>query len=148
MQLDINEIMAILPHRPPFLLVDRILDMEPGVWAKALKNVSMNETFFQGHFPQQPVMPGVLQIEAMAQAGACAILTLEEYKGKIAYLAAVDKAKFRSRVVPGDQLLLQVEIVKRKAFAGIGRGVASVDGKTCAEAEFTFMIGPAQAETI
>jgi len=90
-------------------------------------------------------MPGVLQIEAMAQAGACAILTLEEYRGRVAFLAAVDKAKFRAQVVPGDQLILTVEIVKRKAFAGIGHGVATVDGKTCAEAEFTFMIGPGTA---
>ncbi len=139
--MDINEIMQILPHRPPFLLIDRIEEMEPGSRAVAIKNVTMNEPFFPGHFPQEPVMPGVLIVEAMAQAGACAILCMEEYKGKTPYFGAVDNAKFRAKVVPGDTLRLEVSIVKLKKMAGIGQGVAYVNGKKVAEAQLTFMIG-------
>ena len=141
MTMDIKEIMSILPHRYPFLLIDRITDMTPGHKVTAIKNITMNEQFFTGHFPQEPVMPGVLIIEAMAQAGGVAILSLDGFKGKLAYLAAVDNAKFRGKVVPGDNLRLEVEIIKMKSVAGIGKGVAYVNDKKVAEAEITFMIG-------
>ncbi len=139
--LDIKEIKEILPHRYPFLLVDRVLEIEEGKRCVALKNVSANEPFFQGHFPQEPVMPGVLIIEALAQTGAVAMLSMDEFKGKIAFFGGIDKAKFRGKVVPGDTLRLEVEMIKIKRNAGIGKGVAYVDGKKVAEGEFTFMIG-------
>jgi len=138
---DINAIMKIIPHRPPFLLIDKITDMVEGQSVTAIKNVSMNEPFFVGHFPQEPVMPGVLIVEAMAQAGAFCILSMPDYAGKIAYFGGLDKVKFRRKVVPGDVLTLSVEIVKLKNIAGIGKGVAMVDGQKVAEAEFTFIIG-------
>lgn len=139
--MNIQEIQAVLPHRFPFLLVDRVLEIEEGKKITAIKNVTMNEQFFQGHFPQEPVMPGVLIIEALAQAGAIAILSMEEYKGKIVYFGAIDKAKFRGKVVPGDTLRFEVEIVKLKKAAGIGYGIAYVGDKKVAEGELTFMIG-------
>lgn len=139
--MDIKEIMEIIPHRYPFLLIDKVIEIEEGKKIVAIKNVTMNEQFFQGHFPVEPVMPGVLIIEAMAQAGACAILSMEEYKGKIAYFGAINNAKFRGKVVPGDTLRLEVELLKLKKVAGIGKGVAYVGDKKVAEAEFTFMIG-------
>jgi len=139
--LGINEIQEIIPHRYPFLLVDRIEELEEGKRVVAYKNVTMNEYFFQGHFPQEPVMPGVLIIEALAQAGAVALLLMEKYKGKIAYFTGIDKAKFRQRVVPGDTLKLEVEIIKIKGPAGIGKALATVNGKTAAEAELMFFIG-------
>ncbi len=139
--MDIQEIMAIIPHRPPFLLIDRIEEMVQGERVVAIKNVTMNEPFFQGHFPGKPVMPGVLIIEAMAQAGAAAILSMEEYKGKIAFFGGINKAKFRRQVIPGDVLRLEVEIVKLKQNAGIGQGIAYVGDKKAAEGEFVFMIG-------
>lgn len=139
--MNIQEIQAVLPHRFPFLLVDRVLEIEEGKKITAIKNVTMNEQFFQGHFPQEPVMPGVLIIEALAQAGAIAILSMEEYKGKIVYFGAIDKAKFRGKVVPGDTLRFEVEIVKLKKSAGIGYGIAYVGDKKVAEGELTFMIG-------
>jgi len=140
-KMDIKEIMKIIPHRYPFLLIDRIINIEEGKKVTAIKNVSINEQFFEGHFPKEPVMPGVLIIEAMAQAGACAIMTMDEYKEKTAYFGAIDNAKFRGKVVPGDTLRLEVEIVKLKKVAGIGKGVAYVGDKKVAEAEITFMIG-------
>lgn len=141
MSMNIQEIMSVLPHRQPFLLIDRVEDMEAGKRITAIKNVTMNEPFFQGHFPGEPVMPGVLIVEAMAQAGAVAILSLDEYRGKTAYFGAIDQAKFRQKVVPGDSLWLEVEIVKLKRAAGIGKGCAYVgDTKVC-EATLTFMIG-------
>lgn len=139
--MDINEFMKVIPHRYPFLLVDRIDEIVEGEKVVATKNVTMNEPFFQGHFPQLPVMPGVLIIEAMAQAGAVAVLSKEEFKGKIAFLAAVDKAKFRKNVVPGDTLRLEVELLKLKKNAGVAKGIAYVGDKKAAEAEITFMIG-------
>lgn len=141
MMMDINEIMSIIPHRQPFLLVDRIIEMIPGESVTALKNVSMNEPFFAGHFPQEPVMPGVLIVEAMAQAGAVAILSMEEFKGKTAYFGGIKNAKFKKKVIPGDTLRLEVSIVKLKKNAGVGQGIAYVDGKVAAQAEFIFMIG-------
>ena len=122
--MDIKEIMNILPHRHPFLLIDRVVEMEEGKKCVALKNVTMNEPFFQGHFPQEPVMPGVLIIEALAQTGAVAMLSMDEFKGKIAFFGGIDKAKFRGKVVPGDTLRLEVEMIKIKRNAGIGKGVA------------------------
>lgn len=139
--MDINQIMEFLPHRYPFLLIDKIIEIVPGEKVVAQKNVTMNEQFFQGHFPGKPVMPGVLIMEALAQAGACVVLSLEENKGKIAYLGAMDKCKFRKQVVPGDVLMLEMEIIKLKKNAGVGKAVALVDGKKVAEAEIMFMIG-------
>ncbi|MBV7389907.1 MULTISPECIES: 3-hydroxyacyl-ACP dehydratase FabZ [Enterococcus] len=139
--LTIEEIKEIIPHRYPMLLIDRVEELEAGKSIKAKKNVSMNEPFFQGHFPHEPVMPGVLIIEAMAQAGAVALLSLEDFKGKTAYFGGIDKAKFRRKVTPGDTLILEVELTKVKANAGMGKGIAYVDGKKVAEAELTFMIG-------
>lgn len=138
--LNIEQIMEIIPHRPPFLLIDRVDEMEPGVSITATKNVTMNEPFFGGHFPGKPVMPGVLIVEAMAQAGAVAILSLEEFKGKIALFGAMDKVKFRRQVVPGDVLRFEVSILKLKKNAGVGKGIAYVGDKKAAEGEFTFLI--------
>ncbi|WP_159722699.1 3-hydroxyacyl-ACP dehydratase FabZ [Enterococcus sp. CSURQ0835] len=139
--LTIEQIKEIIPHRYPFLLIDRVEELEPGKRVKAKKNVSVNEPFFQGHFPHEPVMPGVLIVEAMAQAGAVALLSLEDFKGKTAYFGGIDKAKFRKKVVPGDTLILEIELTKVRSAAGVGKGIAYVDGKKVAEAELTFMIG-------
>ena len=139
--MDINEIMKILPHRPPFLLIDRVEEIVEGEKIVAIKNVTMNEPYFVGHFPQEPVMPGVLIVEAMAQAGAVAVLSMDQFKGKTAYFGGIDKAKFRRKVVPGDTLRIEVEIIKLKMNAGIGKGTAYVDGKKAYEAEITFLIG-------
>ncbi|MBE9895990.1 MULTISPECIES: 3-hydroxyacyl-ACP dehydratase FabZ [unclassified Enterococcus] len=139
--LTIQEIKEIIPHRYPMLLVDRVEELEEGKRVVAKKNVTINEPFFQGHFPHEPVMPGVLIVEAMAQAGAVALLSLENFRGKTAYFGGLDKAKFRKKVTPGDTLILEVEIIKVKSAAGIGKGIAYVDGKKVAEAELTFMIG-------
>ena|SRR3712207_1406958 len=141
MVLGIKEIQEIIPHRYPFLLVDRVEELEPGKRAVGYKNVTMNEYFFQGHFPEEPVMPGVLQIEALAQLGAIALLSMEEFKGKIAYFGGINKAKFRHKVVPGDVLKLEVEIIKMKGPAGIGKAIATVNGKKAAEAEIIFAVG-------
>ncbi|MDE7156417.1 MAG: 3-hydroxyacyl-ACP dehydratase FabZ [Lachnospiraceae bacterium] len=139
--LGIREIMEIIPHRQPFLLLDRVEELEPGVRAVAYKNVTYNEPFFAGHFPQEPVMPGVLMVEALAQAGAVAILSLEENKGKTAYFGGINNARFRKKVVPGDVLKLECEIIKRKGPIGVGSAKASVNGEVVVNAELTFMIG-------
>jgi len=139
--LDIKEIMKIIPHRNPFLLIDKIEELEPGKRAVGYKNVTMNEPFFQGHFPEEPIMPGVLIIEALAQTGAVAILSLPEYKGKIGYFAGIDGVRFKRKVVPGDTLKLEVEIIKRKGPIGVGKAVATVDGKIAVTGELTFAIG-------
>ena len=138
--MDINEIKEILPHRYPFLLIDKVISME-GNKIVAIKNVTVNENYFQGHFPSEAVMPGVLIIEALAQTGAVAILSKNEFKGKIAYFAGIDKAKFRRKVIPGDILRLEVEITKLRGRAGIGYGIAYVDDKKVCEGELTFMVG-------
>ncbi|GLB31825.1 3-hydroxyacyl-[acyl-carrier-protein] dehydratase FabZ [Lacrimispora amygdalina] len=141
MMLGIKEIQEIIPHRHPFLLVDCIEELEPGVRAAGYKCVTYDESFFRGHFPEEPVMPGVLIIEALAQVGAAAILSMEENKGKIAYFGGIDKAKFKKKVIPGSKLKLECEIIKRKGPVGVGKAVATVDGKIAASAELTFMIG-------
>ena len=142
MKLTTKEIMEIIPHRHPFLLVDTIEDMEPGVRAVGRKCVTYNEPFFAGHFPQEPIMPGVLQIEALAQVGAVAILSKPENKGKTAYFGAINNAKFKNKVVPGDVLTLEVEIIKAKGPIGVGKARAvNQDGKVAAMAELTFAVG-------
>lgn len=140
MQLNSNEIQQILSHRYPFLLVDKIVELEPGKSAKGIKCVSANEMQFMGHFPQMHVMPGVLIIEALAQTGACAILCEEENKGKIAFFGGIKNARFRKQVVPGDVLELSCEIISRRGPVGIGKATATVDGKIAVTAELTFAI--------
>ena len=135
-----KEIMEIIPHRQPFLLVDTIEELEPGVRAVGKKCVTYNEPFFAGHFPGNPVMPGVLIIEALAQTGAVALLLEEENKGKIALFGGIKNARFRQQVVPGDVLELHCEIVSRKGPVGIGKATAYVDGKVAVSAELTFAI--------
>ncbi|WP_297423449.1 3-hydroxyacyl-ACP dehydratase FabZ [Clostridium sp.] len=141
--LNINEIKEIIPHRYPMLLIDRVveMDIEDKMFVKGYKNVSANEAYFQGHYPQEPIMPGVLQIEALAQAGAVAILSMEKYKGKTPLFAGTNKVRFKNKVVPGDRLDLYCEIIKIKGPIGVGKGIASVDGKTVCEAEILFAIG-------
>lgn len=141
MELNSNQIQEIIPHRYPFLLIDRITELEPGISASGIKNVSVNEYFFQGHFPQEHVMPGVLIIEALAQVGAVAILSLEENRGKIAYFGGIKKAKFKRKVIPGDTLLLKIEIVRSMGPVGVGQATATCNGETCVEAELTFALG-------
>lgn len=139
--LTVQEICEIIPHRHPFLLVDYIEDYEPGEFAVGYKCVTYREDFFRGHFPQEPIMPGVLTVEALAQVGAVAILSKEENRGKIAYFGGIQKCKFKGKVVPGDKLKLETRIIKQKGPLGIGEAVASVNGKVVVSAELTFMIG-------
>jgi 3-hydroxyacyl-[acyl-carrier-protein] dehydratase len=137
--LTINEIMKYLPHRYPFLLVDRIVDLKPGERALGVKNVTINEPFFQGHFPGQPIMPGVLVIEAMAQvAGVTAFSSGME--GKSVYFMSIDNAKFRRPIVPGDQVMMEIKVLKQRGNVWKFSGVATVDGKPVAEAEFAAMV--------
>ena len=142
MRLGIKEIQEIIPHRHPFLLIDFIDELEPGVRAVGYKSVTFNEPQFNGHFPGQPVIPGVLMIEALAQVGAVAILSLPENKGKTAFFGGINNAKFRQMVLPGDRLKLECEIIKRKGPVGVGKAVATnADGKVAVSAELTFVVG-------
>jgi len=138
--LSIDDIQRILPHRYPFLLVDRILDMEPEKRVVGIKNVTVNEAFFQGHFPGKPVMPGVLVIEAMAQVGAAGILAMSEFEGKIALFAGIDKARFRRQVVPGDQLRIEVNVLRLRGSVGKSEARAYVGEDLAAEAELMFAV--------
>ncbi len=141
MRLGIKEIQEIIPHRHPFLLIDFIDELEPGVRAVGYKSITFNEPQFNGHFPGQPVMPGVLMIEALAQVGAVAILSLPENKGKTAFFGAINNAKFKQMVLPGDRLKLECEIIKRKGPIGVGKAVATnAEGKIAVSAELTFAI--------
>ena len=137
---DIKDIMACIPHRYPFLLVDSVSIEEPGRRATGFKNVTMNEPFFQGHFPEEPVMPGVLILEALAQVGAVLLLDEPDFRGKTAYFAGVNQARFRRKVVPGDVLQLEIEITKLRRSFGAGKGIATVNGEKAAEAEILFAI--------
>lgn len=143
MTLSAQEIQAIIPHRYPFLLVDRILELEPGARAVGLKNVTVNEPFFQGHFPGQPIMPGVLIVEALAQVGAVALLSLPQNRGRIVFFAGIDGFRFRKPVVPGDTLRLEVSLTKQRGPVGKGTARAQVEGVTVAEGELTFALGSA-----
>jgi 3-hydroxyacyl-[acyl-carrier-protein] dehydratase len=139
------EIMRIIPHRYPFLLVDRVVELEPGKRVVAIKNVTANEPQFTGHFPERPIMPGVLMVEAMAQAGAVAVLSLPEYTGKLALFAGIDDCRFRRTVLPGDTLRMEVTLDKLRGMFGRARAVASVDGDVAAEATISFIIPRDQA---
>ena len=143
--MDIEEIKAPIPHRYPFLLIDRILKLEPGKSAAGLKNVTGNEWFFPGHFPDYPVMPGVLIIEALAQVGVVVMLSVPENRGKLILFAGIDKVRFKQEVKPGDQLTLSVEITQTRKSFGKGVGEARVDGETVASAELIFMLKAAPA---
>lgn len=138
--LTVKEIEEILPHRHPFLLIDQIETLEEGKRAVAYKSVTFDEPYFAGHFPNEPVMPGVLIIEALAQAGATAILSLEENRGKTAYFGGIRSARFKRKVIPGDRLRLECEIISVKGPVGIGKAVASVEGEIAATAELSFML--------
>jgi 3-hydroxyacyl-[acyl-carrier-protein] dehydratase len=142
--LDINEIKEIIPHRYPFLLVDRIIEIEEGQRAIGLKNVTANEEFFNGHFPQFSVMPGVLIVEALAQVGAVAMLKKEENKGRLAFFTGIDNCRFKRQVVPGDQLRLEVEMTRVRGSIGKGKGTATVDGQLVCELEMMFALGQKQ----
>ena len=138
--LNINEIMEIIPQRPPFLMIDRVEEFVPGESCVAYKNVCINEPHFQGHFPGNPIMPGVLTIEALAQTGAVAILSMPENKGKNALCGGVDKLRFKRQVIPGDVLKLEVKIIKRKGPIGVGEAIATVNDKIVAKGELTFAV--------
>ncbi|MGL5330604.1 MAG: 3-hydroxyacyl-ACP dehydratase FabZ [Peptostreptococcaceae bacterium] len=139
--LSVKEIKEILPHRYPFLMIDRVEEVVDGKSAKGYKNVTINENFFNGHFPEYPVMPGVLILEALAQMGAICILSRDEFKGKIGFLVGADKVRWKKQVMPGDKLDLEIEIVRLKGSIGVGKGKATVDGKLVCEGEIMFAIG-------
>ncbi len=138
--LDVRDIRRIIPHRYPILLVDRIVELQPGKRAVGLKNVTTNEWFFEGHFPDNPIMPGVLIIEALAQTGAVAALSADEFKGKLGLFAGIDGVRFRRQVVPGDQLRLEVEMDRLRRGIGRASAKATVEGETAAEGRLTFAL--------
>ncbi len=138
--LDIKGIMDIIPHRHPFLLIDRVEDYEPGQYCIAYKNITYDESFFRGHFPEYPITPGVLMVEALAQTGAVAILSQEEFKGKIAVFAGIDNCKFKKQIVPGDTVRLETKITQVRGPVGVGEAEATVDGKTAVKCTLKFAI--------
>ncbi len=138
--LEIKQIMEIIPQRAPFLMIDKVEELTPGKSCTAYKNVCINEPHFNGHFPGNPIMPGVLIVESLAQTGAMAILSLDENKGKNALFAGIDKMRFKKQVLPGDTLKLEVRIIKQKGPIGVGEGIATVSGKVAAKGELTFAI--------
>ncbi|OZM56393.1 3-hydroxyacyl-[acyl-carrier-protein] dehydratase FabZ [Lottiidibacillus patelloidae] len=142
--LNIDEIKEIIPHRYPFLLVDKILEVVEGEKAVGVKNVTANEEFFNGHFPNYPVMPGVLIVEALAQVGAVAMLKKEENRGRLAFFAGIDKCRFKRQVRPGDVLKLEVEMTRVRGAMGKGKGLATVDGEVVCETELMFALGDKQ----
>ena len=146
MLLDVKQIEEIIPHRHPFLLIDCIEELEPGKRAVGYKCVTFHEDFFRGHFPQEPVMPGVLVIEALAQVGAVAVLSLDDNKGKTAYFGGINSAKFKKKIVPGDKIKLETEIIKQKGPVGVGKATATVDAKIAVDAEITFILGAQKNE--
>ncbi|MCX9100743.1 3-hydroxyacyl-ACP dehydratase FabZ [Bacillus anthracis] len=139
--LGIQQIKEIIPHRYPFLLVDKVLEVEEGKRAIGIKNVTANEEFFNGHFPDYPVMPGVLIVEALAQVGAVAMLKKEENRGRLAFFAGIDNCRFKRQVRPGDQLRLEVEMTRVRGAIGKGKAIATVDGEIACETEITFALG-------
>lgn len=138
--LDKDQVKEILPHREPFLFVDKILELAPGEKAVGVKKLTGEEPFFKGHFPDYPVMPGVLIVESLAQVGAVAVLSLEENKGKIAFFAGIDKFRFKRQVHPGEELKLEVEILKSRGLIGIGKGTAYVGDEKAASGELMFAV--------
>ncbi|MFY9113673.1 MAG: 3-hydroxyacyl-ACP dehydratase FabZ [Dethiobacteria bacterium] len=139
-ELSINEILGLIQHRYPFVLVDRIIEIVPGERAVGLKNVTMNEPFFQGHFPGDPIMPGVLQVEALAQVGAVALLAQPEYRNRLVLFAGIDKFRFREVVRPGDQLIMELEVLKMRGGAGKAQGKITVDDKVVADGQIMFAV--------
>lgn len=142
--LDKKAIEAIIPHRDPFLLIDEVLELEPGKRVVAKKYLKEDEFWFKGHFPGYPIQPGVLTMEMLAQAGAVCVLSMPEFKGRTAFFAGIDKARFHRPVRPGETLILEVELVKLRTSIGVGKATATVDGKKAAVGEITFAIGPKQ----
>ena len=140
MILNSNQIQEIIPHRYPFLLIDRVIELEPGISAVALKNVSANDGFFHGHFPDEHIMPGVLIVEALAQTGAVIILSVEENAGKLVYFAGIDKCKFKRKVIPGDTLRLEARVINQRSGIGVAEAVATVDGEIACKTIIKFAI--------
>lgn len=138
--MDKEQIKSIIPHRDPFLLIDEVVELEPGKRVVAKKHLKEDESWFKGHFPNQPVQPGVLTIEMLAQAGAVCILSVPENKGKIAFFGGIDKARFKKQVLPGDVVTLSVEIIKIKGSIGVGKAIATVDGEKAVSAQIMFAL--------
>ena len=143
--MDIKELLEVMPHRYPFLLLDRILEVSPGEKAVGLKNVTINEPFFQGHFPGEPVMPGVMMIEALAQVGCAAILSAPEHRGKLVYFAGINKFRFKEVVRPGDQLILEIRLMQMRGSLGKGEGEIKVADKVVASGELMFAVSHSEA---